>query len=442
MNRVAVLHRPGLAYEVEPVRNALENLFRTLGLDQARAGTPDWNPLGDRIAPGDQVVVKPNLVSSRSRQNAMSPAQLQASCTHGSLLRPVLEYALRAVGPRGSVTVVDAPLEGCALDEVMGPLGVRAVLGELGVDFLDLRRFRLERHMLLDGTRLLGRSCNLGVLAHRRLPGDPRGSVTVDLGERSRFVDARVDPARLCFHRSHRHDPAAHHSRGRHEYSIPRTILEADVIISLPKLKTHKKAGVTLGLKSAIGLSDQKYWLPHFTEGAGGDEYERAPRVRERIEDRLSRLTLPGGHALIAWAPRIDRAPRAMDGSWQGNDTLWRTILDLNTILTYADRDGCLRPEAQRRSLTIVDGIVGGDREGPLEPRPVPAGLLLAGFDPVLVDREAARLMGFDPTLIPHLAHAGAGPGVVERRLDGAEPALHFEPPRSWPRLRSPSESA
>ena len=45
-----------VAYEL--VRQAA----RQLGLDAARYGTPDWNPFGDIVRPGDSVVIKPNLV--------------------------------------------------------------------------------------------------------------------------------------------------------------------------------------------------------------------------------------------------------------------------------------------------------------------------------------------------------------------------------------------
>ena len=59
-----------------------------------------------------------------------------------------------------------------------------------------------------------------------------------------------------------------------------------------------------------------------------------------------------------------------------------------------------------RRYLAIVDGIVGGQGNGPLCPEPADSRLLLAGRDPAVVDAVAARLMGFDPLEIPIVAHA------------------------------------
>lgn len=464
-SRVVTVSRPGLAYvdgspfsPPNPVYEAVEALFRRLGLDEARAGAPEWNPLGDLIQPGDRVVVKPNLVSSRNLHQRITGQRLAASSTHGSLLRPVLDYALRAAGPRGQVRVIDAPVEGCELEKVAGPLGVYSVIQHLraqggDVEFVDFRHFRVAPHFALDDVRRHGRSWNLGLLVRERLPGDPRGYRVVDLGRDSFFADPCAPrPDRLRFHRSHYTTPVPHHTEQRHEYSIPRTLLDADVVINLPKLKTHKKTAITVALKGVIGLSNEKYWLPHFTEGdpsVGGDEYDRPQTLRDRLENKLSRLPLPGDHSLVARAPRLDAPPKIIDGSWEGNTTLWRTILDLNRILFFADKAGRLRGEPQRRYLTIVDGIVAGEGEGPLGATPVEAGLLLGGFDPAVVDAVAAETIGFDPARIPLVHEALAGRLLptswldgIERIVDGPAWTRAFRPPRSWPRLLAAEESA
>jgi uncharacterized protein (DUF362 family) len=457
-NRVVTLSRPGLAYfdrapfdPPNPVYAAVEAMFARLGLDAGRVGTPEWNPLGDLIRPGDKVVVKPNLVSSKNLHQKITGEKLAASSTHGSLLRPILDYALRAAGPNGSVRVIDSPVEGCELEKVAGPLGVYAVIDHLrsqgkNVAFVDLRDFRMAPMFLLDDVRRAGRSLNAGLLVKRRLPGDPRGYRLVDLGRSSFFSDPsspRHD--KLRFHRSHYTNPVAHHSLEKNEYSIPQTLLDADVFINLPKMKTHKKTGVTLSLKGVIGLTNRKWWLPHFTEGypeVGGDEFDARPTMGSSIEDKLSRFPLPGDHSLVLRAPRLDAPAKVLDGSWEGNRTLWRTILDLNRILFFVDREGRLRGEPTRRYLTLVDGIVAGEGEGPLGATPVNAGLLVGGADPSLVDAVASEAMGFDPTKIPLLAGALDGAllptghlGRVERVLDGPAPDRAFRPPRAWPSL-------
>lgn len=450
------MSRPGLSYSEppistpNPVYDAVSALFRTMGLDSGRASTPEWNPLGDLIRPGDRVIVKPNLVSSKNLHEKIDGKKLQASSTHGSLLFPILEYALKATGPKGQVLVVDSPVEGCEIDKVAGPLGVYSVVRHLAhnghpIGFLDLRTFWVEPHLLLDDKRALGRSLNLGLLVRRRLPGDPRGYRTIDLGAQSAFASDGAPPGeKLRFHRSHYTTPVPHHTRGKHEYSFPQTVLDADVVINLPKLKTHKKTAVTLSLKSVIGLTNQKYWLPHFTEGhpgQGGDELSRSRTWSERVEDALSRLPLPLGHSLIARAPRLGGAPKVIDGSWEGNRTLWRTILDLNRLLLCADRNGVVHRAKVRRYLTVIDGIVAGEGEGPLGATPVDLGVLIGALDGRLADEVAVRMMGLDPSKIVLCVEAARSglfePGEPDLVLDGPRPAHPFRPPRSWPSLQN-----
>src|SRR6185369_10783263 len=199
--------------------------------------------------------------------------------------------------------------------------------------------------------------------------------------------------------------------------------------------------------KSVIGLTNEKYWLPHFTAGdpgMGGDEFDRPQSLSDVVENKLSRFPLPGDNSLIARAPRVGGPPKVIDGSWEGNRTLWRTILDLNRILFFADKEGRLRDTPQRRYLTIVDGIVAGEGEGPLGATPVEAGLLVGGFDPALVDVAATRAMGLDPARIVMIREALEGKLLASSRaseldevLDGPPVTRRFKAPRSWPSLLS-----
>jgi uncharacterized protein (DUF362 family) len=71
---------------------------------------------------------------------------------------------------------------------------------------------------------------------------------------------------------------------------------------------------------------------------------------------------------------------------------------DLNRCLYYSDRSGLHldAPGPVRTVLTIIDGVLAGEGEGPLAPADVPLGAVIAGTDPVAVDLVAVRLMGFD----------------------------------------------
>jgi hypothetical protein len=83
-------------------------------------------------------------------------------------------------------------------------------------------------------------------------------------------------------------------------------------------------------------------------------------------------------------------------GNWHGNDTAWRMTADLGRAVLFADADGKVQREPQRRFFSILDGIVAGEREGPLAPDPRPCGVLVAGESLLGVDLVGTRVMGFD----------------------------------------------
>jgi hypothetical protein len=78
-------------------------------------------------------------------------------------------------------------------------------------------------------------------------------------------------------------------------------------------------------------------------------------------------------------------------------------VVDLNRVLLYADAEASIGDRPVRRFFSVVDGIVAGEGNGPLDPSPRPTGLVLAGANPVAVDLTCARLMGFDYRKIPML---------------------------------------
>jgi len=125
---------------------------------------------------------------------------------------------------------------------------------------------------------------------------------------------------------------------------LSRTVVDAEVFISLPKLKTHHWAGVTLSLKNLFG-------------------------------------TLPG----ICYG-------------WPKNELHWRGIP--NSIVDIA----CTRGP----NLAIVDAITGMEGDGPLHGTAKHVGALVMGVDPVAVDATGSRLMGIPPERIPTLMMAAA----------------------------------
>src|SRR5581483_168093 len=186
----------------------------------------------------------------------------------------------------------------------------------------------------------------------------------------------------------------------------------------------HKKAGVTASLKNLIGVNANKNWLPHHTEGSSlssGDEHP-SPDLRHRFERRAASVA----KNIIIKLPLI--GPRAMQmsrkvgeqvfgdtetvirsGNWWGNDTIWRTCLDLNKIIAYGDSAGTLRAEnsnSRKRHYVLVDGVIAGEGRGPMNPDPISAGILLFGTNAAATDAVCAYFMGFDPDRIPIIRQA------------------------------------
>jgi len=159
-----------------------------------------------------------------------------------------------------------------------------------------------------------------------------------------KFVDLNLDDVRLV--------PTRTRASRVKELYFPRTVLEADFVVSMPKLKTHHWAGVTLSLKNMFGI-------------------------------------VPGN--CYGWPKNALH--------WAG---LTNSILDINSTV---------RPD-----FAIVDGIVGMEGNGPIQGYAKPCGVLVAGDDPVAVDATCARIMGLLPERIHYLTQAGLLLGHLKRQ--------------------------
>ena len=124
--------------------------------------------------------------------------------------------------------------------------------------------------------------------------------------------------------------------------TLPICLKEADIIVSLAKMKTHHWAGVTLSMKNLFGLMPGSFygWPKNYLHWAG------------------------------------------IDGS----------IVDITATV---------RPQ-----FAIVDGIVGMEGDGPIMGTPKPAGVLVMGRNLPAVDATCARIMGIDPHRVVSLAAA------------------------------------
>ena len=396
------------------VYQAVRESWRLLGFDSAHFGSAKWNPLGDLIRPGQTVVLKPNLVrdfreSSSDHDNCL--------ITHGSVIRAVADYVYIALQGRGRIVIADASHSDADFDAIRKIVSLDELQTfyrrQAGFD-LEVYDLRPERADKVDGV----------IVGHKPMPGDPAGYTKVDLGEHSAFVEIEHLCHLLYGSEYDTSEIRGHHRGGVHEYLISRTVLDADIVVSLPKLKTHKKVGLTVNLKNLVGINGNKNWLPHYREGTparGGDQF-----ADDCIAHRLERSTMAQFRRLFPLLGPVRRLVAGpvkavgkrifgdtdrgtiRSGNWHGNDTAWRMVLDLNRILLYADSDGGLHNHPVRRFLSVVDGIVAGEGNGPLDPTPRAAGVLLAGMNPVAVDMACARLMGFDFRRIPSLARAFA----------------------------------
>jgi len=400
-----------LSSEKNHVYKAIRNLFFYLGLDKENYGKVYWNPFKDIIKPGNKVVLKPNMVI---HFNA-SGEDLNAVVTHGSVLRAIADYVLIALKNKGELIVCDAPQMNCDFSKLIRLNGFKSVIdfyrnkykgNNIKISLLDLRKeMTIYKH---------------GVVWKRiPLPGDPLGYKTIDLGKDSEVEG--INPQKLYGADYKRNETIKAHSYGHHKYYISATVLDSDVFISIPKMKVHQKAGVTLNIKNLVGICGDKNYLVHYRVGTpkkGGDEFSKSSilvSLDRTIKDLLlSKCWRIGKYPFALWSYFKNILKRFLSdneepltaGNWSGNNTVWRMALDLNKIILYADKNGKITNNRQRRYLSIIDGFISGEKEGPLSPSPFRSGLVLGGFNPLLVDTVATRIMGLDEKKIPLMIHS------------------------------------
>ena len=141
---------------------------------------------------------------------------------------------------------------------------------------------------------------------------------------------------------------------------LPESVLACDILVSMPKIKTHHWAGMTISLKNMLGI-------------------------------------VPGVHY-----------------GWPKNLLHWRGIHQ-----SVVDVSSTVFPH-----FVIADGITAMEGNGPIQGKPKACGLLVMGNDPVAVDSTCARVAGFNPEKIEYLRITGQFLGNIEeeRILQIGEP--------------------
>lgn len=401
-----------LARTPNPVYSAVRACLADAGLDRERFGTRDWNPLGQYISPGQKVFVLCNFVEHRV--GAGGDEAFFGKCTHGSVVRAVMDYALLALGGHGEIAFGNAPLQSCDWSVVTEQSGAarvqefyrRFVRGSAEISLVDLRQ-RIVRRGALGGVSAEFHSDRSDVCVNVELGEDSLLERLYGGGAAPRFRVLDYDPRRT----------ASCHEAGRHTYIVNRRIVESDTIISVPKLKTHEKVGITCGIKGCVGTVAHKDCLAHHRYGPpkqDGDEYPDSlavlglvSAVHDLAYTRRPGLLQGALHASNYFSRKvIRRFTRAVSGSWPGNDTCWRMAVDLARIVRYADTSGAMSAGSRRHHLLLTDGIIAGEGDGPLSPRPVRFGYLCFCDDVAVGDYVNCLAMGFDPDKIPVVREA------------------------------------
>ena len=171
---------------------------------------------------------------------------------------------------------------------------------------------------------------------------------------RIRFVDLNTDDVEWR--------ELASNFTGIGRMALPVSVLDADLVVSMPKLKTHHWAGMTCSMKNLFGV-------------------------------------VPG--AVYGWPKNVLHQHGIYD-----------SIVDLVATV--------------RPGLTIVDGIVGMEGDGPIMGTPRGFGVLAMSRDLIAADATCARVLGFEAAKLPYLEAAGRFLGNLdERRIDqrGEAPA-------------------
>ncbi len=365
MEKVAIEHAD--SYRLEVVKGTLRRCFADIGL-------PKDNPLSGIVKPGNKVFIKPNWVASRWRKSCPHKDTLYSVITHPSVIEALADFVAEALEGQGEIYIGDNPSIDADFSELLEFTEIAKIKGKYNVPvyIMDLRP------LVCDDLNNYGKR---DLMVHQK--GDPAGKVEINLGKDSLLYG--IDPSRFRGVFDERDETIASHTGETQLYTYARSLYDADVYISIPKLKTHQKVGATLNLKGLVGTISNKNQLVHWQVGypeIHGDEYPS----KELYE--------AGQKAIVKHR-----------GAWPGNDTIWRMVVDLYKGMK----------EKERKYFTVIDGIVAGEGQGPFCPTAKYANTLIVGADLLATDIVAARYMGLNPERIKYLNY------FIENKYDGID---------------------
>lgn len=260
-----------ISKEENKIYDSIRKTFHALGLDDSHYGTKYWNPLGESISPRQTILIKPNMVK---HINDTPVNGVDCLYTHPSLVRAVLDYVLIALNGEGRIVIADAPVQSCDFDELYHNSGYDKI-----IDFYKQRGINVELYDLRKETAVIEHGI---VVRHKN---SSYNDICIDLSKQSAFSD--LNEQQLKNLRITDYSPTVmnkHHTKSKHEYSISKIALEADVIINMPKIKTHRLAGMTGALKNMVGINSRKDYLPHHRIGdisSGGDQFRKDNSIRK-----------------------------------------------------------------------------------------------------------------------------------------------------------------
>ena len=354
----------------------------------------------DRIR-GKKILIKPNWVRHCSKPN-----DKWCLCTNESLILVVVKL-LTEMHP-ASILIADAPIQGCDWDRLLSEYFVNKCkhYSEMHHVPIIIKDFRKVIYSPNSNTIIKDDRSNTGY-------------VICDMGKNS-YLEPITDSGHSKFRVTcyNPEEMANVHKKGVHKYCIAKEVFDADIILTMPKMKTHQKAGITNAMKILVGVNGDKAFLPHHRIGAsgyGGDCYPGKNILRsmsERVLDKANKHIGEPMHkplnllAAALWKLSNPSKEQNLAAAWYGNDTVWRMVMDINHIVRYGKLDGSISAVQQRCVYSLCDGIIGGQGNGPLSPEPLALGVLAFSNNSYYMDIIMGHLFSLQIEKIPNLKAA------------------------------------